>query len=168
MDKIKKYLKNEKGFTLIELLVYIGLLGIFLFTLTNLFVSSIDVRLESEAKSSVDQDSRYLMTKLRYDIINASSIVTPTAPGDNDSSLELVRDGVTYTYSLLDGDLVLSDAVNSDQINSSRTSVSNINFARLGNIGGLNTITITYTLESKISRPQGVESRDYAITYAIR
>lgn len=157
-----------KGYSLIEILLYMGLLSLFLFSLTNLFVSSLDVKLESESTSSVEQDSRYLLSRLRYDIFQATSISVPVNVGDQGASLQITRDGTIYTYLLVDGNLVVSDGVNNDQLNSSRSQITSLSFQRLGNIGGKNTITINYTLESRIIRPSGPETRSYQSTFAIR
>src|SRR5258707_6844496 len=94
----KKQKKN--GYTLIEILLYLALLTIFLYSLTNLFIGSLDVKLETEANSAVAEDGRYLLTKLRYDITEASSITTPGAVGNAGSTLKLVSGATTYTNSL--------------------------------------------------------------------
>ncbi|OGM05883.1 hypothetical protein A2125_00995 [Candidatus Woesebacteria bacterium GWB1_43_5] len=156
------------GFSLIEILLYMGLLGIFLFSLTNLFVSSIDVRLESEAKSSVEQDGRYLLSRFRYDISQASQVLLPVGVGDQGDSLQIARGGVNYTYSLVDGNIIVSDGASQDQLNSSRVEVTSLNFQRLGNVGGKNTVTITYALSSRTIRPQGPEVRNYELVFGIR
>jgi prepilin-type N-terminal cleavage/methylation domain-containing protein len=161
-------LTTSRGFTLVELLIYMALVGIFLYSLTNLFVASLDLKLESESRAAVEQDGRFLLGKMRFDITNSQSITTPVAAGDVGDTLVLVRDGVTYSYSLNGENFEVTSAGNTDQLNSTRTRVTNLSFARLGNAGGKNTITMTYTLES-VALESGVpELRNYEYTYAIR
>lgn len=156
------------GYSLIEILIYMALLGIFLFGLTNMFVSSIDLKLETEANSSVEQDGRYILSRLRYDIINSSAISLPASVGAQGNTMRLTRGGINYTYTLSDGNLMVSDGVTSIQMNSPETHFTAINFKRLGNIGGKNTITISYTLESEAQQSKGTETRNYELTYGIR
>lgn len=40
-------IKTNKGFTLVELLVYMGLLGIFLMVLLDIFVTTLNIKLGS-------------------------------------------------------------------------------------------------------------------------
>ena len=162
----KKKLNN--GYSLIEIILYVVLLGMFLTTITSLFVSSLDLRLETEATSSVEQDERYFLSKFRYDLLNSSSIVTPGSPGSSSGTLELVRDGVTYTYALDNDNLMVTDGTNSDQLNSTSSKVTAINFTRLGNSDGKNTITIDFTLESVAARSGEPEVKDFTVTYGIR
>ena len=160
--------KNEQGYSLIEITLYVALLGIFLTTITSLFISSVDLRFETESTSSIQQDGRYLLSRFRYDVINASSIVSPASLGGSSNSLQIVRNGTTYTYSLDNGNLLVSDGVSSDQLNSSQVHVNSISFTRLGNPGGKNTLTIDYVLESVVERADGPETKDYTVTYGIR
>lgn len=160
---------SQRGYSFIEILLYLALLSIFIVSLSNLFVSSIDLKLESEATSAVEIDSRYLMSRFRYDITQASSISVPVALGESGGTLQITKGGTNYTYSVDgNGDLVISDPVNLDQLNSSRTKVSSINFTKLGNAGGKNTVTVEFTLESRIFRAGEPEVRSFTITYATR
>ena len=153
---------------MIEAIIYIALLGIFLYSLTNLFVSSIDLRLETEANSSVEQDGRFLLNRLRYDITQSDAIVAPSSLGVPDDTLTLTRGGINYTYSIVDGDLVVADGGSTDQLNSTRTQVPSISFLRLGNVGGKNTVTISFTVNSEVEQAQGVKTRSYEVTFGIR
>src|SRR3989344_6072674 len=69
-------LKTRKGFTLVEIILYMALLAVFLIVLTDIFVSILDIQTESEATSSVEQDSRALLARFNFDIANADSILT--------------------------------------------------------------------------------------------
>src|SRR5215469_6141095 len=88
-----------KGYSLIELVLYIGILSILLAVLTSIFSSVVDVQLESNATSSVDQDGRFLLSKLLYDVKSSSSIVTPATPGVQSSTMQVTINSINYTYS---------------------------------------------------------------------
>src|SRR4030042_5852170 len=75
--------KFQKGFTLVEILLYMGLLAILLVVLTEILVSILAVKIEFEATSSVEQDSRFLLSRLFYDINRASAITTPGSIGSS-------------------------------------------------------------------------------------
>lgn len=166
MTKLRKI--KQGGYSLIEILLYMGLLSIFLFGMTELFVSSLSINIESEATSSVEQDGRYLLSRLRYDLTRATAITTPASVGGTGSTLVITIGGVANTYSLNSGNLRVSDGTNTYQLNSSRTTVSNLNFQRLGNVGGKNTVTVTYTLSSVSKEAKGSETRSFTVTYGIR
>ena len=128
---MKQYIKNvQKGFTLVELLVYMGLLSILLLILTQIFTTVLDMQLESESTSSVERDSRFIISILAYDIHRSTAITTPTSAGSTTNSLVLTIDGNTHTYAL-DGTNL---EVTSDQdyrINSYSTQLTNLQFEKI-------------------------------------
>lgn len=160
--------KIKDGYSLIEILLYMALLGIFLSGLSQLFVSSLNVNLESEANSSVEQDARYLLLKFRYSLSQASSVNIPASPGASGNTLQIVDSGTTYTFTLNGDNLVVNDGINDIQLNSNRTKVSSLSFVRLGNVGGKNTVSISYTLDSLVQDAAGPQVRIYEYAYGIR
>src|SRR5476651_71820 len=90
---------SRKGFTLIELVLYIGILTILLTLMSSIFTSILDVQLESTATSSVNQDGRYLLSKLLYDVKSSSAIVVPSNPGTVSGTMQLTINSINYTYS---------------------------------------------------------------------
>lgn len=159
--------KFSKGFTLVELLLYMGIFTILLTVITTIFTQSIDTQLESQATSSVEQDGRYILAKLIYDINRASSITSPTL-GNSASSLQIVVNGVTQTYQLSSGNLTITDSNGTNNLNGFDTSISNLSFRQLGNVGGKNSIRINFTASSITERNTGPEVRDYETTAGIR
>src|SRR3990170_3085882 len=91
---------KQKGFTLIELIIVMGVTTILLVMMTDVFASMAKVRTESEATSAVAQDGRFILARLEYDILRASSVTTPAALGASNNTLAVVIGGVTYTYSV--------------------------------------------------------------------
>ena len=138
------------GVTIVELLIYAALLGIFLTMLVNVFVTSLKFKLESESSSALNQDGRYILAKLSYDIYNADSVSQPLNYGDTSSSLVLVHDGVTNTYAVSGGNLFLTTGGTSAKMNGNDVSIQSISFKRIGDISGQPTIQILLTLQSNI------------------
>src|SRR3972149_9396014 len=97
--------ERRRGFTIVEMIIYCSILISFLYVLTNMFVSILDMQLESETTSSVTQDSRYLFSRFAYDLGRASAIVTPAALGEQSNTLQLTINGALHTYEVLDGQL---------------------------------------------------------------
>lgn len=159
---------GRQGFTIVELIIYAGILTMFLYVLTGIFTEVIDMQLESETESAVIQDSRYILSRFGYDIGRASAIVTPAALGDQTSTLVLTIGGVNDTYSLVNGNLVFSDANGSGSVNSFGTTVSGLSFRRYGNLNGKNGVRIVFTLTSTTQRTMGPQTRDYQATIGLR
>jgi hypothetical protein len=150
----KKY-KMQKGVTIVELLVYICLLSIFMLVLVDVFVTILNSKLETESISTLNQDTRYIYSRLAYDIANADSATVP-----NPGSLNLVTGGVSYNYSLdANGKLLL----NGVSLNGLDTKVDDISFVEIGN-----TIKVSYTVESLVKLPSGEQTRIIETTVGLR
>lgn len=141
--------KLHKGFSLVEILVYMGLMSIFLLVLLSIFTDTLNTKLASESTSALDQDSRYILSRLTYDINNADSIVAP-ATGSSGTTLSIVKDGVSMTYSSSSGNFVLTSAGTTMNLNSLDTSLDNLNFQNVGAPGAKSMMQVSYTLRSKI------------------
>ncbi|KKR78338.1 MAG: hypothetical protein UU23_C0001G0102 [Candidatus Curtissbacteria bacterium GW2011_GWA1_40_9] len=161
-----KHLK--KGFTLIELIMYMALMSIFLVVLSELFLSILEVRKESEATSGVEQDARYILSRLYYDLNRASSITTPATPGSSSSTLVAIISGDTNSYSASGGNLTLTNNAGTNNLNSSASSISNLNFQKIGASGIGQTVKIDFTLTGKTQRTGGAEIRDFTTTVGLR
>ena len=159
---------ESKGFTLVELLLYMGLLLLFLLIQTQILISVLGVRLESEANSAVSQDARFIMARLIYDINRAENIILPAIPSAQTNSLVLIIGGTSHTYLLLGENLIITNNLGVDNLNSFGTKVSNLSFKRLGNVGGKNTATVSLTLTSTTQREGGPETRSVQTTGGLR
>lgn len=151
---MKNYLK-QKGFTLVELLLYMGLFSMLLVVTLQMFASVFDAQIESQATSSVATDGRFILSRFAYDAARAQSITTPSSLGTPSSTLAIVINSSTFTYSLDSGDLLLSNSSGGtvDQLNSEATSVSDVSFIRLtGGSGGKDVIQLSFTLTSEAIR----------------
>lgn len=129
-------MKNQEGFTMIELLVYIGLTSILITLMSQIFLATLGVRIESQSAANVQQDSRFVMSRIAYDLHRASSIVSPTL-GQVTSTLTLVitENGVdqTYTYATNGTSLQLTVGGESTLLHSSETDIGSLTFRRIGN-----------------------------------
>jgi type II secretory pathway component PulJ len=159
-----KIVNSRRGFTIVEMLIYMGLLSSFLIVLTELFASIMDVKLESEATSSVEQDARYILSRLSYDIPQSSTISTPSGLGSTSSSLIMVVSGVTYTYSVNGNDFQITNNLGVNSLNSTESKISNISFQKIGNPGGKETVKIGFTITSSTVKASGAEVRTFATT----
>jgi len=158
---------SSKGFTLIELVLYMGILMILIGILSSIFTSIVDVQLESTATSSVNQDGRYLLSKLLYDVRSASSITSPPNPGDTASTMQITSNSIIYTYSLdSSNNLQVVNGSTSETIilNGYDTSVSDLTFTRIGSGDSNDTVRVSYTLTSKTKERSGQETKSFQTT----
>lgn len=146
--------KGVVGHTLMELIIYMGIFGLLLVVISQLLSVTLDVRRESEAVSYTAQSARYILARMTYDIRRASAIVTPSSLGAQSTSLVLTIGGVANTYQLTDSNLTL----NGVQVNGFETSVSDLDFTRLGNSGGKNAIRVSYTVRGRVLKRSGEET----------
>lgn len=132
MRKILTKKNNRRGFTIIELMIYMIILSVLLYVLTNIFVSSLEIKSQSKSQATLQQDSRYILAKLIYDINQASSINFPILGTESDT-LEIVVNGQTQTYTINNGNLQLINNLGINNLNSYNTRVSLLRFLHLGN-----------------------------------
>lgn len=137
-------MKNYKGFTIIELIVYIGLSSILIALMSEIFLATLGVRIESQSTTNVQQDARYILSRITYDVRRASAISVPLVD-QTGSTLTLVinEQGVdqTHTYSVQGTDLVLTVGSDTDSVNSTGTTIGSLAFERIGE-----TVEIVMTL----------------------
>ena len=69
----------KRAFTIIELLIYMGLLAGLITILGTVLSQVIDVQLESQAISAVEQDGRFILARLNYDLHRVASVTTPAS-----------------------------------------------------------------------------------------
>lgn len=170
MYKTLKKINGQSGFSLIELILYMAILSILLVALFQLLTSIFDVQLESQSTSSVSSDGRFILSRFGYDIGRADSIVAPEV-GNQGESLIFSEGAQTYTYALENGNLTLtaSPSGESNRLNSFNTQVSDLSFLRLSdNSGELDTVTVVFTLESKVLGRGGSQRQTFKTTVGTR
>jgi prepilin-type N-terminal cleavage/methylation domain-containing protein len=159
---------SERGFTLIELAIYMGILSILLLVLSSFFNSAMDTLLSSQATSPTEQDSKFILNRLMYDITNADSLTIPVNPGDQGPTLKLVRNGVVYTYTLTGNNLTIADNVGNDVLNSPQVTISNLSFKRIGYAGGKPTVQVIFTITSVATAKTGKDQQTFQTTISLR
>lgn len=166
---IRNFRQKRAGFTMVELLVYMGIVAVLLVILTDIFTSSLSAQLESESYATLEHDERFIISRLQYDMLRAESITTPAGIGGSGSSLQLVIDGVTYTYALNGGLLEITNNNGTDQLNSIYSSISNLTFTRIGNsLSGESTIRVSFRITSTITQNDGMDEKDVQTTLGLR
>jgi len=149
---------------MIEMLMVIGITGILLIVLFQVFGAILSTKLRSQATSFVAQDSRYLLARLAYDISRASDITSGTG-----SALSLVIDGSTYLYSLSGESLVLSVGGGDPQsLTGVGTKINSLIFTRT-DLSGNKAISISLNIAPTIIQPGGVtHERQLTTTIGLR
>jgi len=159
---------GQRGTTLIELILYIGIFSILLLVFLQIFTTILDLQQESQATTSVSQDGQFILARLTNDIKKAKTINTPANLNEPSSQLEIVVDGEIYTYELNGEKLSLTKNLEANSLNGYDTKATNLNFLRLGNVGGKQTITVTFTLTSNAVKNSGPEIKDFKTTIGLR
>ncbi|MBI4080641.1 MAG: prepilin-type N-terminal cleavage/methylation domain-containing protein [Candidatus Levybacteria bacterium] len=162
------YKKAERGFTLVEMIISMGLLLILLLVFAQILSSLLDVQIESESTSYLQQDNRFIVLRLTRDIHEVSTIIIPGSVGEQSNTLQIQVDGIDYTYTVQNNNLILTDNSGSYALNSHDTTVSNLSFHRLGKINGKNSIRVQLRLTSKAQQAKGPDIRDIQTTIGLR
>ncbi len=157
---------RKAGFTLLELLLFMGLFSILLLVLTTTFTTALDSRLESQSVSNVGQDARFLLIRLEHDIKNAQSITTPLQSAQSNQLVATINNN-TYTYTLSNGTLNLTNQLGTNALNNFGTTITNINFQRFPN-GEKDSIIVSFTISSNTTKVNGVESKTFSETIDMR
>jgi prepilin-type N-terminal cleavage/methylation domain-containing protein len=149
-------INKKSGFTLVELLIVMGVMSILMVILFQVFGSILTMKLRSEATTAVAQDSRYLLTRLTYDISRASNITLPTALSSG-SSLGLLIQGSTYLYELDGVTLTLSiDGAAAEAVTSIGSKITSLNFTHFADMGTKKSVQINLTIAPTIIQPGGI------------
>lgn len=164
----QNHISPIRGFTIVELLMYMAIFSILILVLLQLFNSILDIQLESQATSTVSQDGEYILTRLTYDLKRAQSITIPSSPGITSDNLEIVIDQINYLYALNNGNLIITAEGSTNVLNGYDTSVSNLNFTRIGDTDKKQTIMIAFNLTSKTARRSGYEMKGFRTIVSLR
>lgn len=161
---------KKNGFSTIEFLLYMGIFSILIVVLMQVFFTILDSQLTSESFSSVDQNGRYILSRLHYDVSQASSIATPATQGAQTNSLQIVVNSINYTYSLTSGgDLQFINNGVTDTLTGFDASMSALTFKRIGLGAGNNTVQVSFTLQSRtVAHNQTAEIKSYQTTIGLR
>lgn len=169
-------MKTTHGFTLIEFLIYIGLLSILLAIMSQVFLATLSIRTESEGATNIQQDGRYILARLTYDIYRAKDISVP-AVGATGGVLQLTitENGTdtAYRYSSASGNLVLQiGSATPVPLNSPTVRLTDFSVRRIGNSGSIqnarDTAKIHIGLQGKSGIAQGAQQLLFDTTIGLR
>lgn len=157
---------TPKGFTLIELLVYIGLSSVLIALMSQIFLATLGIRIESQSTTNVQQDARFILSRVAHDVRRASTITAPSS-GQTGPILSLVinEQGTdhTYTYSVSGTDMVLTMGSDTDSVNSNGTKIESLAFKHIGE-----TVEIIITLVGNEQVTPGQQSLTTKMSVGIR
>ena len=170
---IKNFLKySQKGASLIELLLYFSLLGILLTVVSDVIIRTSEFSLEAASKNDLLADTRFITSRLAYDIHQATSITTPAILGGTSQTLTLTVGTETHTYTISGSNLAYEKVAGTNtqtaNINSNKVFVTSLNFQRLGNNGGKPTVKITMELEAVKKDKTGPAKKTFETVVGIR
>lgn len=166
MKKIFK--SSRKSFTVVELLISMAVTAAVLTMLGSIFTTILSVQTESEIASYMDQDSRFIINRFNYDIPRASLVLQPSSFGTTASTLQLLINGINYSYSLSNGDLILTNNQGTNKLNGFGTHISGLTFRNLGRINGRNTVQIDFTLSTRFAGIGRVAPKTIHTTVGVR
>lgn len=169
---MKKNLTSQSGFTMIEFVVYIGIFMILIGILTSVFTSILDTQIQTETTSGIDENQHYLLARLTYDTIRSQIIIIPSSPGLRTSNLQLMINNINYSYGIdNNGNFQIKDMTNNlgpYNLNGYDASVSGMQFSRIGNVGGKNTIQVAFTITSRTLQRGAKQSKSFTTTIGTR
>lgn len=164
---MKKNKKHQSGFSLVEILIYMALMGIFMTVLLDIFVTTLNIKLGSERTSSLNQDMRFVLQKISYEIANADSVTIP-ATGSASTTLRLTSPTGTKIFASSSGNLVLTASGATMNLNGPDTTLTEISFQNVSVSGLKPAVKFTFTLNSLIDVYGGNRSQTLNSTVMLR
>jgi type II secretory pathway component PulJ len=152
--------RHQSGFTLVEVIVFMGLLTIFIFLLSRIFVSILETQAESISTSTVELESQYLMSRLKYDTSLASSIISPGELGETSSVLGLEIDGQEVSFVVSNGILLRQMGSETIRLSAADLAITSWQVRRLGNEDGKHVLSIVMQLDSTFGGAAGRERKE--------
>jgi len=162
-------LSLSKGFTIVELLLYMALFSVLITIVSNIFMDTMQLQLQSQSTSVVTQNMDYIFARFGYDIYKASGITTPASAGQSGPVLTINISGQSYTYSLSGSNLILTTPAGSFTLNTPDVSVTAFTATHLDGFSAKPNIHIGLTLTSNIvPLGRGPETVSYSSAFTLR
>ncbi len=180
--KNKFHLQNKKicfvkiddfqhGFSMIEIIVYMGIFSILVGILASVFIYILNNQLTSETTASTDQNGKYILSRLTYDIYRAQTITIPASPGTQTNNLQLIINNINYSYNLdPSGNFQIKDITDNlgpYNLNDYDATISALTFKRIGPASGENTVIINFTVISNTKMNKN-QSKAFSTTIGMR
>lgn len=158
--------KERKGFTLVEVLLYVAVAGSIVFSITMLFLTTLDSRVHNRTIAEVEQEGIQVMQNITQTIRNSSSINSPSQ-ATSAAAISLAESDSNKNPTVFD---VSGNAIRVKRgtgsvtnLTSSKIIVSGLNFSNLTRTGTNGTIRIQFTLTH--INPGNKEPYDYSKTF---
>lgn len=154
-------MKQQSGFSLIELLLYMGLTSVLIGLMSQVFLAILGVRVESANTSGVQQDGRFIMSRLTYDIRRSDAILSPPlGVASSSMSLMISEAGVpqTYEYAWDGQNLTIGSPAGSVQLNSNRSVITDFSLIRIGNSAVLENAADTLSVRLELEGNSQLEA----------
>lgn len=154
-------MKQQNGFSLVELLLYMGLTSLLIGLMSQVFLAIVGLRVESANTSGVQQDGRFIMTRLNYDIKRSDIILSPElGVASNSMTLVISEAGVpqTYRYEWDGQNLIVSSAGAGTQLNSNKSVITEFLLTRIGNSAVLENAADTLSIQLGLAGNSALEA----------
>lgn len=159
-------MRKRKGFTLVEILLYVAVAGSIVFSITILFLTTLDSKTHNRTIAEVEQEGIQVMQNITQTIRNASFISSPSQ-GTSAAAVSLSVPDSSKNPTIFDvsGNTirVKRGAATAVNLTSSNVIVSGINFSNLTQTGTNGTIRIQFTLTH--INPGNKQPYDYSKTF---
>lgn len=157
---------GQRGTTLLELLIYISVLSFVVLSIASLFISLSKAKGLADALNVVNTNMRFAQNIITRDLKSATAVNTPSLPGTDANTLEVVVNGDTIVYDVVSAQLRRTLNTNPAEIISTpNVLVENPLFIRLDNVNTVLGRTTT-TIQFGMTISYNSSSPDYA--YATR
>lgn len=155
VDALKKFRKTssnyeKQGFTLIEILIYIAILALVFVSMIVFFLNNISSNIKANSYQEVQQNGRFVMTKISQEMKKAIGINSPV-PGSSGTSLSLVMSDSNLNPTVLDlnnGKLRIAQGSSAPvDLTTDQVLVTNLQFTNLSYAGTPGTVRTEMTIE---------------------
>jgi prepilin-type N-terminal cleavage/methylation domain-containing protein len=153
MDTVIQDLKfmQNRGFTLIELLLYIAIISLVLVSVTGFFWNVVSGNIKENSYQEVQQNGRFVMTKITQEIKKAIGINSPTL-GSSANSLSLIMSDSNLNPTVFDvsgGKLRITQGASVPiELTTDQVVVSNLQFTNLSYLNTPGTLRVEMALEN--------------------
>lgn len=173
---LKSFEKFQKGASLIEILLYFALFSIILAISIDFLIKTGEFGLETSRKDVLQEEGRYIIGRLTYDIHRANPLSEPDMLGETTNLLRFTVvtgffSSEVHEYTLDSGNLLftrISTSTNTANLNSNRVKVNSLSFTRLGSILGKPTIKIAFELETTQAEKGGPKKQSFETVVGTR
>lgn len=155
-----------RGFTIVEMMLYMGLFMMLLTVLTSMFVSILQVHVEAQSTSAIEQNGRYILNRISYDLYRANSVSVPANFGQTTDNIQMTVDGQTYVYAVSNNILQLTRSGTTERLHNPQIQVQSFSVTKIGVVSGTPTLQIDLTLEDL--DPSNPVTREYTTTIGSR